>query len=702
MSIARNLPLRVQALVAVCAAASFALYVAIAAAGRAWPAQLSAQWVGAAGAALLLLAVWAGLVWSALALAGMPRSARPAAVVLGSSPLCLLALPVAAVYVSDEANHLLTRFGEYEVAPLLVAGLAALAVQAWLVARLRWLPGPMRAEASPATGRHAVRGELPIAVPLFLALFALYVFTSGGHLHIVDEQFNYAVAKHIVDWASIEANIQGEQYSKYGVVTPVLLAPLYAWDKLLGHPLPPGDRQIHWSWLHGDEGGPYPPLPLLVYSPAWTALAAALLYLLARVAGASRGIALCTALIYALATVAWVYSKTLYNNATANALLLGSVLALAAQEGGARGERSRGGLQARVWPGVVAGALLGLAVATRYDLVAFAPVLGWFAWRSGRGGPQGSQRTQGRGGVLGSVTSRAAHLASFAAACAAVVLPLVVWLNHAKYGSPFDFGYRGGEQALDIYLESPIANMYGLLFSFGFGLFPSSPLLLVALAGYPALRRARPALAAVCLALFLVAVPLYGTYTGWAGGRNYGPRYMLTVASFLLVLASALLPTLWRSWGGKLLCVACVAWGFVYAAAGALISYGLGFMSIFLEQAAYAREQGIALTDQTLWWDARFSPVAAQLRLIAAWLQRGDYFFAPLAAPAANFPGPGGLDFYLFQHFRGPVLRPLLLVSFGAFVVWQAYLLTRALRAGRSQRPPAAEAGEAHARGQWL
>lgn len=75
----------------------------------------------------------------------------------------------------------------------------------------------------------------------------------------------------------------------------------------------------------------------------------------------------------------------------------------------------------------------------------------------------------------------------------------------------------------------------GLLFDLGYGLFPLTPILLLAFIGFPLLLRARRTRLD---AIFALAIPLatYGlicTMNNWRGGWTVGPRYLAVVYPFL-------------------------------------------------------------------------------------------------------------------------------------------------------------------------
>jgi hypothetical protein len=173
-------------------------------------------------------------------------------------------------------------------------------------------------------------------------------------------------------------------------------------------------------------------------------------------------------------------------------------------------------------PQVAAGALIGLAVLSEYPLAVAAIALLVCAPRRLR-----------TAGMLKVVLGGAPF---------AVLLGLY---NAFAFGSPFALS-SGNERSPEfralathglfgIGLPS-LSNLLGLLADPGRGLFVFSPVLLVALAALPSMKRRldRPALFGLALpplALLLV----YSGYPNWHGGWTVGARYLVAALPFLVV-----------------------------------------------------------------------------------------------------------------------------------------------------------------------
>lgn len=613
----------------------WAAYVAVATAGRTWPWHATKQHLSSLAVAAVVLLCWlsAAIVLRHL-VTGESVPSAAAGALAGCLPLALCGAILLPVYVSDGAHHVFVAFA---AARLGIAAAAAL-LAVWL--ELRYLL-QRAAEAS------RLAAVLP-ALPLACAFFVFYVFTSGAHMYIIDEVENYSVMKNLAEHLSLRGGIQGQDYSKYGVVMPLAAAALYRLEMALGFPLPPGNGAIHWTWIT-HEAAPYYSLTLLLFNPAATAATAGLVYAFARRLGGAHGEALALAVLYGLGTIAWVYSKTFYN------LPLGVLLLTAAAYAALFNDH------ASPRRGLVAGALFGAAAATRYEYLLWAPLVAAALLWTARCTPADVSRRARAGGLFG-----------VGAAATFAVLALVP--NTLKYGSPLNFGYSD-QQKLATYLDldRPESGLLGLLISPSFGLLPSFPLAVLVPVGLWHMRRLHVRGALFLAAAILLGYVLYGQFPDWYGGRDYGPRYLLTVFPFL---ALALLPIVrlarrsrrWLTMVGVL-----AAWGVAYAALGVVLSYDLAYMRIFYEMGPHPMSVG----DQEIKWSIEASLPLSSLLLFLRWLAHGDFFYTPLGIPQQGIPGAGGLDFYLWQLHGDAPLRALLLAATATFIAMFAWLAVR-------------------------
>lgn len=122
------------------------------------------------------------------------------------------------------------------------------------------------------------------------------------------------------------------------------------------------------------------------------------------------------------------------------------------------------------------------------------------------------------------------------------LLGLILFYNHARWGSVFTTGYDLSNQAG--LRENPLISLYGLLFSPGKSLFLYSPPLLLTVLAFP--RFARRFRYVVWAMLLTIVPPVMVTLrmVSWAGDFAWGPRYLL-FAMAVLLLPAALLVEEW-------------------------------------------------------------------------------------------------------------------------------------------------------------
>lgn len=354
------------------------------------------------------------------------------------------------------------------------------------------------AESQDPLPRGRERADSTIAACLALFLFSIYLLSFSGQLYSQDSMSMFSVTESLVKrgefntdqlWTLFKARDElaadGESYAKYGYGASLFAAPLYALALAL-----PGLGLVQTA---------------LLSSAVVIALTGALLFLSARRLRYSRAVSLAAALLFGLATPAWVYAKQLWSEPFGLFTLFAAFYFLLRfrQEGSGR-------------DALVAGVALGLAVATRLTNVLLVPFFLLYGFAR----------------VLKDVRVRRG-LVLFAAALALLGLS-VAWYDWVRYGSPLLTGYRADEQ-----FNTPLLlGLYGLLFSPGKGLFVYVPFLAVlAWAGGAFHRRAR-AEALLFLAVSVVYLVVFSTWYYWWGGTNWSPRFLVPLLPFL-VLATA-------------------------------------------------------------------------------------------------------------------------------------------------------------------
>jgi hypothetical protein len=346
---------------------------------------------------------------------------------------------------------------------------------------------------------------------LFAFCALLYTLTSAGRFNSTDGRDVYNTAQSLLLRHSLDIPPDigtfigrgGAFYAKYGIGQSLVEIPLALLD-LLAQAL-----RLFTS----------APQLFASMTNAWiTAAAVVVLYQLARDLAYSQRAALTTALVYALATPAWPYAKLDFSEP-----LLALLLLLAAL--GAHRFASTWRL---CWIALV-GAALGYAILTKYAAVIFAPLFAVYlvyAWRLDARVPKALGR---------SMLAVAAYCGPVVAGAAATLA-----VNWARSGSPWFTGYAAFERPLNQSIPLTLNAAAALLASPRYGLlFFATPVLLGPV-GFAALRRRHPLEAWGIVVLSGATLLLYATYPTWYAGWTWGPRFLVPIVPFLMLLAAEL------------------------------------------------------------------------------------------------------------------------------------------------------------------
>lgn len=355
--------------------------------------------------------------------------------------------------------------------------------------------------ARSAAGAFGVSGhDWRIAACLCLALNCVYLFTFSGVFRSIDELALFSVTESLVQSGRTEPLLVAfaPYHNPVGLFEsgyPLLAVPLY--------------------WLAGQWQPVSNVHAVMLLNPWLTAATAGLLYVFARRLGYDGRASLAVGLAWGLASMAWPYTKSFLRE-PAVALLwtvafLGTALFMDAPR----------------WPAAVlslAPAVLAVGVKAA-SVVAWPVLLGLMLWSLYRG------RRISRAWLLALIVG------SVGAAVAAGLILLALRGHDAAnllaglLASPFD--------------QSSLLAVYGLLLSPGKSVFVYSPVLLVAVAGWPSFYRRHPqlAVALVCLwVLLLFSLRI----SVWTGGLTWGPRFLLPLLPLSLLPALELLTR--RTW----------------------------------------------------------------------------------------------------------------------------------------------------------
>jgi hypothetical protein len=202
-------------------------------------------------------------------------------------------------------------------------------------------------------------------------------------------------------------------------------------------------------------------------------------------------------------------------------------------------------------------------------------------------------------------------------------LAIAGWYNWLRFGNPLTTGYLSEERFSTPFFE----GLYGLTLSPGKGLFWYNPLLLAALAAWPAFyRRHRPE-ALLVAAVVLSNLAFYASWFLWWAGHSWGPRFLVTMLPFaVLPLASALEAATRRR-------VLAIGLGVLAAASVAVQLVGVAVdFNLYLEE-IYAK---LGLYHPATLFDPAYSPLLRQMAYVSlenldlAWAREGTINWAGL------------------------------------------------------------------------
>ncbi len=381
-----------------------------------------------------------------------------------------------------------------------------------------------------ASTKHTSAAALAFSVGLFL--FAVYLFTYRGGFHSVDEVSTFAVTENLVkfgrlntdqiawtQWVTTQSEAQGffgrngHVYSKKGLAISLFQAPLY------------------WLALRLPGLGMLQSVSLL--NAILTAATASLIVLILRRLGFSARASLGAALLYGLATIAWVYAKYLFSGALAGFLLTLTFYLLLRYK-----QDTLSSPKVGLWLLPLAGFTGGLTVLARANnlllLVIFGLYLAVISYRLSAVGGQRSAVSGQRSAVSGQ-RSVALHYSLFTihyslfAAGAAAAGSIFLWYNWARSGNPLQTGYD-----LSIFSPNLLLGLYKLLFSPLRGLFIYSPILTLSIPGWFKLKKRHPAEAWLIAGLAGVTLLLFSAWTS-GEGLSWGSRFLLPLTPFFSI-----------------------------------------------------------------------------------------------------------------------------------------------------------------------
>lgn len=299
-----------------------------------------------------------------------------------------------------------------------------------------------------------------------------------------------------------------EVYSKYGYGTSLFAAPFYALALLLPFS---GLMQVS-----------------LLSSAMATALTGAVVYLAARRLNFSASVAVIVALLFGLATPAWVYAKEFWSEPFAALTLFAAFYFLLCY----RDEKNLRDV-------LFAGILLGLAIAVRTTNVLLVP---WyvacaflprdFSWI------RNPRLKKGEGEKKVDWWA----LLFFSAPIIFFVVSVFLY-NWIRFQNPLTTGYRADED----FSNNILLGAYGLLFSPGKGLFVYAPFLAALPYGVWQFYKHQKRELIFILILATCHLILFSAWYYWWGGTNWAARFLVPTLPFLVLLCAPLVKLLFES-----------------------------------------------------------------------------------------------------------------------------------------------------------
>ncbi|GAB4566810.1 MAG: hypothetical protein Kow0047_18510 [Anaerolineae bacterium] len=354
---------------------------------------------------------------------------------------------------------------------------------------------------------------------LFVLLVTLYVVTSAGGFHIVDEVSLFALTESVARRGAVDTNViawmqwvnspgevlgafgpEGDVYSKKGPAPAFLAVPIYliAWAI-------PGLNLVQAVFL---------------YNAAVTAVTALWLWRWAWALGYSRQVGLTVALTFGVATLAWPYATYFFGEPTS---------ALAFTVGGYAVTRYRATRKRRY--ARLLGVAMGLMVVTVTAHAVLIPLFVVAAlWEGGK------RFHRPRRAVIAGMTAPVLLALAFLGA-----------YNFVRFGNPLNTGYHF--EAGEGWTTPLWQGLWGLLLSPYRGLFWYTPLTFAAIPAFASFLKRHRAEAIVVGGSALALTIMYSLWWMWWGGFAWGPRFLVPLCPYI---AMSIAPWWHAYWDGRL------------------------------------------------------------------------------------------------------------------------------------------------------
>ena len=365
---------------------------------------------------------------------------------------------------------------------------------------------------------------------LFALLAAVYLVSGSGRFHIVDEVSLFSVTESVAKRGAFDTNAiawtqwvnspgevlgafgpQGDDFSKKGPAPAILAVPFYliGW---LSSRLPVA--ALHLSMLQ----------TAFWLNAVVTALTGVLVARAVLALHYSLRAAVLAGAIFGLCTIAWPYATHFFGEPVSTLAIFGLFYALLRL-------RQTGAPRYALVGGLAAGVMITTSAAHAVLPAPFCLYLLFAVHLWAKHTAQNANR--GLSAAVRYLLSAIGRLLAFAIPLA-VLLGLLALYNLARFGTPFSTGYHfeSGEG----FNANWLLGLWGLLFSPYRGLFWYTPLALLSVLAWPGFIRRHRAEGWLLAIVALVMVAIFGKWWMWWGGFAWGPRFLVPLAPFLVVI----------------------------------------------------------------------------------------------------------------------------------------------------------------------
>ncbi|MBT5378214.1 MAG: hypothetical protein HOK49_15080 [Opitutae bacterium] len=348
---------------------------------------------------------------------------------------------------------------------------------------------------------------------LLLLVAGVYMLSAKGLIEISDTDYSLRTAQALVeqgtflidppdpDFAKVAPKIvDGKIYSKYGVGLVIIFLPIVILSK--GIALIPGaSESITTGFLISFYNVPFAILSLCFFHKICIILGAK-----------TRGATLAT-LILAIGTFFWKYTVTDYSEITQLFFLLGTAYYLL-----------RGKGNDSVKASMMFSCLLLLKVV---NIIIWGPCALYLILRHGGVNKESFH-----------------HLIRFGSIVFLTGLGLLLY-NHLRFGTPWETGYS--ISGANFTLANFKRDFLDYFISPQRGVFAFNPVLLVPLAFWPALYKAKRNEAIFLISTIVLWFLLMASWVSYQGGWSWGNRLLLPIIPFLLIPVSLMkIKMLWQ------------------------------------------------------------------------------------------------------------------------------------------------------------